>query len=218
VALQQELTGIAIAPLLTDLAKVDRLAGHGTISLDVSTSGATVSAMTRALAGHAKVALRDGAVKGINVAQAIRRARTQVSGGDGKGTAATSEATDFSELSGSFVITHGVAHNDDLDAKTPLMRVGGSGDIDLGASRLDYLVKATVVASLEGQGGAELQALRGQTIPVKLSGPLNAIGWKIDFGAMAKEKLGNKIETRREEIKQDVKDKLKERLKGLLGK
>jgi AsmA protein len=222
VALQQELAGISIAPLLTDLAKVDRLAGHGNISLDVSTSGATVSAMTKALAGHAKVALRDGAVKGINVAQAIRRAKAQVSGGgtggDGKGTAATSEATDFSEMSGSFVITNGVAHNDDLDAKTPLMRVGGSGDIDLGAARLDYLVKATVVATLEGQGGAELQALRGQTIPVKLSGPLNAIGWKIDFAAMAKEKLGNKIETRREEIKQDVKDKLKERLKGLLGK
>ncbi|MBK6854158.1 MAG: AsmA family protein [Burkholderiales bacterium] len=222
VALQQELAAISIAPLLTDLAQVDRLAGHGNVSLDVSTSGATVSAMTKALAGRAKVALRDGAVKGINIAQAIRRAKAQVSGvgagGDGKGTAATSEATDFSEMSASFVISQGVAHSDDLDAKTPLMRIGGSGDIDLGGSRLDYLVKATVVATLEGQGGADLQALRGQTIPVRLSGPLNAIGWKIDVGAMAKEKLGNKIETRREEIKQDAKDKVKEKLKGLLGR
>ncbi|MFM2060290.1 MAG: hypothetical protein RLY71_4675 [Pseudomonadota bacterium] len=224
VALQQELAGISIGPLLTDLAQVDRLTGHGNVSLDVATSGATVSAMTKALAGRAKVALRDGAVKGINIPQAIRRAKAQLGGGGGSGggggdgTAAKNEATDFSEMSASFNITNGVAHSDDLDVKTPLLRVGGSGDIDLGGSRLDYLVKATVVATLEGQGGAELQALRGQTIPVKLAGPLNAIAWKIDFGAMAKEKLGNKVETRREEIKQEVKDKVKDRLKGLLGR
>jgi AsmA protein len=217
-ALKHELTGIAIAPLLSDLAQVDRLAGHGNVSLDVNTSGATVSAMTRALAGHAQVVLHDGAVKGINIAQAIRRAKAQVSGGGREGTATRNEATDFSEMSASFDISNGVAHNQDLDAKTPLLRVGGSGDIDLGSARLDYLVKASVVATLEGQGGAELQALRGQTIPVKLSGPLNTIGWKIDFGAMAKEKLGNKIETRREEIKQGVKDKVKDRLKDLLGR
>jgi AsmA protein len=96
--------------------------------------------------------------------------------------------------------------------------VGGSGDIDLGASRLDYTVKATVVATLEGQGGAELQALRGQTVPVKLYGPFDAIAWRIDFGAMVKEAAQAKIDEKKEALKEDVKRRLTDRLRGVLGK
>ena len=123
-----------------------------------------------------------------------------------------------------------MAHNEDLDAKSPLLRVGGRGDVDLGAGRLDYLVKVTVVATLEGQGGAELQALRGQTVPVKLSGPFSAIDWKIDFGAIAKDaarqkledKLGGPLEDKAKEkgkaLEQEAKRQLGDKLKGLLGK
>lgn len=222
IGLQQQLTGIAIGPLLKDLANQDRLDGKGNVTLDVTTSGATVSAMTKALGGRATLALADGAVRGINVAQTIRQAKARLGGGAGNGTAANTEKTDFSELTGSFDITNGVARNTDLAAKTPLLRIGGAGDVDLGAQRLDYTVKATVVATLEGQGGPELQALRGQTIPVKLSGPFSAIDWKIDFAAMAKEAAGQKIDEKKEQakerLKEEAREKLGDKLKGLLGK
>ena len=52
------------------------------------------------------------------------------------------QKTDFSELSASFTIKNGVAHNEDLDAKSPLLRLGGAGDINIAASSLDYLAKA----------------------------------------------------------------------------
>lgn len=222
IGLQQQLTGIAIGPLLKDLAGQDRLEGQGNVTLDVTTTGATVSAMTKALGGRATLVLADGAVRGINVAQTIRQAKARLGGGAGNGTAANTEKTDFSELTGSFDITNGVARNTDLAAKTPLLRIGGAGEVDLGAQRLDYTVKATVVPTLEGQGGPELQALRGQTVPVKLSGPFSAIDWKIDFAAMAREAAGQKIEEKKEQakerLKEEAREKLGDKLKGLLGK
>jgi AsmA protein len=229
IGLDLQLSGIAIGPLLKDLAGRDGIAGRGNVTLDVTTAGATVGALTKALDGRAALVLKDGAVRGINIAQTLRQARAKLAG-SADGTATAGEATDFSELTASFTITGGVARNDDLQAKTPLLRVGGSGEVDLGAGRLDYLVKATVVPTLEGQGGPELQALRGQTVPVKLSGPFNAIDWKIDFGSLARDaakqqlerKLGGPLEEqakeKRKAVEQEARQKLGDKLKGLLGR
>lgn len=228
VALQQNLEGIAIGPLLKDLSGNDALQGRGNVTLDLGAASSTAAGMMKSLAGSARLELKDGAVRGINVAQVIRSAKSlargggagapAAAGGSSDGKAAKGDATDFSELSASFRIAQGVARNDDLAAKSPLLRVGGSGDIDLGASRIDYTVRATVVPTLEGQGGAELQALRGQTVPVRLSGPFSAIGWRIDFSAMAKEAAQSKIDEKREALKDDAKRRLGDKLRGLLGK
>jgi AsmA protein len=72
-----------------------------------------------------------------------------------------------------------------LSGKSPLLRLGGAGDIDIGNERLDYLVKATVVASAAGQGGKELAQLKGVTVPVKLSGSFSSPQYAIDFSGMA---------------------------------
>ena len=138
--------------------------------------------------------------------------------GEQQGSGSTSEKTDFSELTGSLRIVNGVAHNDDLSAKSPLIRVAGNGDVNIGEDRLDYTVKATVVSTLQGQGGPELQAMKGLTVPVRLTGPLTAIAWKIDFAGLASEVAKQKLDEKKEEVKEKAKEQLKDRLKGLLGK
>ena len=90
----------------------------------------------------------------------------------------------------------------------------GNGDVDIGNSRLNYLVKATVVASRQGQGAPELQALRGQTIPVRLQGPFDKIGYSIDFAGLAQEMAKQKVE---EKLKSKVPG-LGDKLKGLFGR
>lgn len=225
-AMRQKLTGINIGPLLKDAIDKEPIDGKGNVQLDVTTQGAMVSQMKKTLAGTAQLELRDGAIHGINLAQTIRNAKAKLGALSGasqqSGTSTANEKTDFSELKGSFRITNGVAHNDDLSAKSPLIRVGGAGDIDIPNERLDYLVKATVVSTLQGQGGPELQALKGVTIPVKLTGPFTSIGWKIDFGGMVNDLAKQKIDAKKEEIKEEAKTKvekqLKEGLKGLFGK
>ena len=54
-------------------------------------------------------------------------------------------------------------------------------------SQIDYTVRATVTDTSKGQDGAELAALRGLTIPLLLTGPLDAIAWKIQWSAVAAE-------------------------------
>ena len=68
--IKETLQGVQINPLLKDLADKDILEGRGDITLDVGTSGATVPQLKRALAGSARVVLKDGAYKGIKIGRA----------------------------------------------------------------------------------------------------------------------------------------------------
>ncbi len=222
-AVRQNLAGVHVGPLLADAVGKAQIEGRGNVALDVATDGGTFAQMKKKLNGTARLELRDGAVNGINVAQAVRKAKATIgelrgSAAPQTGTGSAAEKTDFSELSGSFRIANGVARNEDLNVKSPLIRVGGSGDINLGEDRLDYLAKATVVSTLQGQGGPELQALKGLTVPVKLSGPFSAIGYRIDFQGLAGELAKQKIDEKKEEVRSKVQDQIKEGLKGLFGK
>jgi AsmA protein len=231
---RQNLAGVNVGPLLKDAIGKDPIEGRGNVRLDVTTEGRTFPEMKKRLDGTARLELRDGAVHGVNVAQAVRSAQAKIGALRGAeapqtGTGSGTEKTDFSELTGSFRIVNGVAHNDDLNIKSPLIRVGGSGDVNLADERVDYLVKATVVSNLQGQGGPDLQALKGLTIPVRLSGPFSAISWKVDVEGLASELAKQKLGEKKEEVrskaqealdkeKGKVQDRIKEQFKGLFGK
>ncbi len=206
---KQNLRGISIGPLLKDLADKDILEGKGSISLDISTTGTTVSALKRSLNGNAALDLTDGAIKGINIAGTLRNAKSKLGmlKGEQSQAANPSEKTDFSELKASFIIRNGVAHNEDLAMKSPLLRLSGNGDINVGESSMNYLSKATVVGSLEGQGGAELAALKGLTIPVRIAGPYTSLKYTLDYNELA---TGA--------VKAKVQDELKDKLKSLFGR
>lgn len=227
IALRQTLSNVNVGPLLKDAADMDKLEGRGNVMLDVSGEGALVSQIKKSLAGSAKLELRDGAVKGIDIAKVISTAKARLGQLQGNpppqtGTSTAQEKTSFSELTGSFRINKGVAHNEDLRAKSPLLRVDGAGDIDIGNDRLDYLVKATVVNTLQGQGGPELQALKGLTVPVRLSGPFSSMGYKVDMGSVAtdlvKKQLEGKLEGKSGDIRSKAEEQIRGGLKGLFGR
>lgn len=215
-AVKQTLSDVRIDPLLKDLAGQDTLAGRGNVALDVTTQGDTVTALKKALAGTARLDLRDGAIKGIDVGAKLREVKSLLKGGKDVAVATDStQRTDFSELSASFRIANGVARNDDLLAKSPLLRLAGAGDIDIGNSRLDYLLKTSVVATGTGQGGKDLDAVKGLTVPVRLTGPFDKPDWKIELAGLAGEAAKAKVEEKTEALKQKTEDKLKGKLKGL---
>jgi AsmA protein len=209
IALKETLANVAIGPLVKDASGRDAVEGRGNIALDVTAAGATVNAMKKALAGTARVALRDGAVKGINLTEALRKTRAAFGSKSAQQQPAdTAQRTDFTEMTASFVIKNGVARNDDLDVKAPVLRIGGAGDIDIGNSRLNYVAKATVVATSKGQGGADLDHLAGLTIPVKLTGPFDAPKYEIDYGAIASQAAKAKAQ---EKVQQRLQDLLRRR-------
>ncbi len=187
IAIQQQLTGVQVGPLLRDLNGTDRLEGRGTVTVDLSGQGASVETLKKALRGTVAFQLKDGAIKGVNIAETLREAKAALATLRGKQVEAASgeKKTDFSELSGTFLLKDGVARNNDLTGKSPLLRLAGAGSVDIVNDTLDYLLKATVVATSKGQGGAELAQLKGITVPVRVTGPLAQPRYEFDFGAIA---------------------------------
>lgn len=224
ITIKQNLTGIDIAALGKDAANFDTLEGHGNVLLNVTTQGNKVSEMKQALNGNASLNLVDGAIKGINIAKKMRDVKTMFGAKSQTENANKAEKTDFSELKASFKIANGVAHNDDLSMKSPLLRLSGAGDINIGTDSINYVAKATLARTLEGQGGAD--NVGGLTLPVRVSGPFVDLKYNLDWSAMASDQTKQKVEAgkaaaqqkvdaKKQEVKTQLQDQLKSGLKGL---
>jgi len=216
ILIQQKLSGIHIAPLLKDMADFDTLSGRGDVTLNLTTQGNTINALKKSLNGSVALQLQDGVIKGINLAKKIRGAQDMLSKKASTQTEAVNkdEETDFSEMKASFKVKQGVAHNDDLSMKSPLLRLSGAGDIDIGNDSINYLARATLAKTLQGQGGSD--QVGGVTVPVRLSGPFTNLKYKLEFGSMVSDAAKQKIEAKKEEIKAEIKTEAKEQLKNKL--
>lgn len=215
IGFKQDMKGIAIGPLLVDAINNDMLSGKGNLSVDVNTQGNTVGALKKALAGNAAMNLADGAIKGIDIAGMVRdvKGKLNVLKSGSNTDSDKSKKTDFSELTGTFVIKNGVAHNEDLAMKAPIFRLTkgeSKGDIDIGNEKIDYTAKPTIVGTTKGQGGKEADQLTGVSLPIKITGTFANPKFGMDlaaFGAaLAKSNLLDNV----------AGDKA-EAVKGLLG-
>lgn len=173
-----DLTGLAIEPFLTAAMGFERLRGTGAFNIDITASGASQAQMVRTLNGTGAIDFRNGAIKGINLAQIIRTALTNPI--SGWSNAATKD-TDFSELTGSFRITDGTLTNNDLNMLGPLLRLTGAGSTSIVAQTIDYRLKPKLVASLEGQGGGQAAGL---DVPVRVTGTWANPRFAPDIGAV----------------------------------
>ena len=183
IAMKEAIQGVQIGPLLRDAAEQDRLEGRGNVNLDLAMAGPSIAALKKSMSGSARVELRDGSVKGINLGEAIQDVRSVIGAKSAKAND-PSKRTDFSEITASFAIRNGVAHNEDLQGKAPLFRLGGAGDVDIGNSTVNYGAKASLVATSKGQGGRDLSNLAGVTIPVRVTGALEKPDITVDFAEL----------------------------------
>ena len=166
VHIKEDIKGAAVGALLRDYARKDLLDGRGDIAFDVNAAGTTTLAIKRALAGSARIQMKEGSIKGINLNDPMRNVTSVVSTKTTKHD--PSQKTGFSDLSATFAIKNGVARNDDLKVQAPLLRIGGAGSLDIGNNGIDYLAKATLSTG-------------GVTVPVKLSGALDNPTWNVDY-------------------------------------
>ncbi|PPD11961.1 AsmA family protein [Methylophilus sp.] len=189
VAIQQNLQNIAVGPMLVDTINNDMLSGNGNLNLNVTAQGNTVTALKKSLGGSVDLRMADGAVKGFDLAGTIRDAKGKLNllKGQSNANADNSKKTDFSELTATFNIKNGVAHNDDLAMKAPVFRLTkgeSKGDIDIGKEQINYVAKPTLVNSLKGQGGKDAEQLGSIGVPVKITGTFAAPKFAIDMAAL----------------------------------
>jgi AsmA protein len=226
--LNQSMSRILSGPLLKDLTGEDTLLGSGNLDMALTSQGQTVTQLKRGLNGDVTFDFRDGAVKGFNLAKMIRNTKARL-----KGEAITSfnepEQTDFSELTGQAKIVNGVVNNQVLRAKSPYIRLEGSGKAYLMDERLKYSIRPVIVNTPTGQDGDALKDLVGIPIPVKIKGDWSDPDFSIQLSkileeqqkAKLKKKLDEKIDEKvgeelEEKLPGELQDKLKDKLKGLL--
>ena len=220
-AVNTQLQGLNAGPFLKDLTGKDSVSGTGNLNLDVTASGATVGDVRKSLNGSVNFALQNGAVKGFNLGQIIRKSQALLSGQQLSAQDSTQQETDFATLSASGQFVNGVLKSDTLDAKSPLLRLSGAGQVDLVNETINYVAKPTVVESSQGQGGKELDALRGVTIPIELTGNMYAPKYRVLVGDIAKQQatqqLQKQFDAHQDQIQQKLNEKLGDKLGGDLG-
>lgn len=218
VAFKAQLASLNAAPFLKDLIGKDRVSGLGNLTLDLSGRGDTVGELRRTLNGDFAFRVENGAVKGFNLAQVVRRAQATLGGNVAYQEAAEAPQTDFTVFSASARIINGVLKSDQLDGASPLFRVGGAGEIDLANETINYLAKPTIVNTLKGQGGKGLEQLAGLTIPIRLSGnlyhPKVSLDLKTALQQKATEQLRGQLKDKEDELRGKLQEKLGEKLGG----
>jgi AsmA protein len=164
--LRAEIAGVRALPLLSTLAGFDRIDGTMQGTLDLRSSGTSVAALIGALGGSARMELRDGEIRGVNVARMIRAlASGSLAGWRDNAT----ESTDLSRFTASFNIEQGQAATSDLAMAGPLVRMTGAGRFDLPNQALAFRVDPKLVLSSQGQGGTGNPI--GLGVPVMIEGP-----------------------------------------------
>lgn len=175
-------SGVQVQPLLKAVAGNDRITGTGEFTLDVDASGNSQADMVRNLNGKGTLMVRNGMIKGVNLAQMARNIRGAFTG---QVTGAAKD-TDFSELGGSYTITSGIISNQDLGMKAPYMRLSGKGDVNLPAYTIHYRLVPEVVDTGKGQGGADKS---GIAVPILIAGSLDNPSFTPDVNSMVQDAL-----------------------------
>lgn len=208
---KQKLSGVDINQVLTLFADFRKLRGHGNAVVDLTASGNSVELLKKSAQGTISARLTDGAWTGINIGKTLRETRTLLSGGLQTRPSVADEETDFSEMTATVKLAGGIASNDDLAAKSPLLRIAGQGQANLVNSTLDYRVQASVVGTSQGQGGKDLEQLKGLTVPVRIKGTFDKPTYALDYSAMLKDSTKAKLE----EQKKQLQDKAKQEIEAV---
>ena len=179
--IKADVKSVAMKALLQSAMKVERIEGTGLLAMDVAGRGANQQAIVNSLGGTGSVTVKNGAIRGVDLAAVSRTIQNVLSGALGAATSGSS-STDFAEAGGKFVIKNGVMHNDDFHLLNPFVRIAGSGDINLGPRTLNFRIEPKVVMTGAGQGGARDAA--GIGIPFQISGPWEKPSYRPDLKAV----------------------------------
>jgi AsmA protein len=196
--------------LIQDLFNVKRLSGTMNMHITTRGLGPTVSEIRHTLQGRMNFSLKDGAIEGLNIWNAVERAYALAKGLPPPPPAP--DRTEFADVHGSAVIRNGVLDNRDFVAQLPFMQLTGAGKLDLAELTLDYNLRARITGSPKLGAHTDLSGLAGNTIPVRITGTLSNLSVRPDIGEAARARVQSEVNTKKTELR----DKAKKKLQDLL--
>jgi AsmA protein len=167
-AMHCDLVNVGALPLLTSLADFDKIEGRLQAKIAARSAGNSQQAIMSNMSGTVFATFQDGAIRGINVAQMIRSLTASTLSG-WQEDPAKEQSTDLTQLSASFRIDRGQATTTDLNLVGPLVKVTGTGTIDLATKQIGFRVEPKLVLTTQGQGRTSDPV--GFGVPVMIEGP-----------------------------------------------
>jgi len=192
--------GIQAGPLMKDALQKELIEGTLNAELVFSMKGQTPDKIKKTLTGQGEILFTDGAVVGIDLANAVRNVKANLGMGE---QVKEKPRTDFAELKIPFTAKKGLVNTKGASLVSPLIRVLVKGDIDLVKENLDLRVDPKFVATLKGQGDSKKRS--GLMVPVLITGSFSSpkirpdLKGMIDTDALSKEGLKSILGTKEDQ-------------------
>jgi len=214
-SVDQTLDDVNLAALGQDLLGSQDITGTGDVKLKLATTGRNLGAMRRDLDGDVSFTVTKGSLEGIDLWFELRRARARLDGETLPERGDAARRTTFSSLSATGVVDNAVLTNRDLNGTLDFMTVDGSGTVNLIDDKIAFDLVAKMVDGPVLQSDPAMVKYAGKTLPLKVTGTIDAPSVLPDFSAILKQQVTEEAEKKIEERTDEVKDRVRDRLRGL---
>ena len=185
ITVKQSLRGVQMGAMLEGTPNAGRLAGKGSLGLEMSAQGSSVGALRKTLNGNVSLAIAHGTLAGIDLRSALIEGKSALGTKNPERVhpANFAEKTQFFELIANFNFNDGKVSGSGFEMKSPLIRTAGEGEINLDSGNFQYRLNATVSSAINPRTSGELVDFKGVTVPIRVSGPYLSPNIEFDFAA-----------------------------------
>jgi|GEM_PF-2650750 len=149
------LSGTRLEQLLSPLG-YKQLSGAANADISIATQGKNQADWASELKGDGQLQVADGSYTGFDILAIVGNIKSAL-----RLSNQADQKTEFSSLGGSFTIKKGVASNNDLQVKSPLLHVTGKGTVNIAERTLKYRLLPELLAN---------SATPGIPVPLLLQG------------------------------------------------
>lgn len=193
-AVDLDLDGIQIEPLLKDFLDKDFITGTTLAKISLSMTGDAPDQIKKTLNGKGTLQFKDGKIRNVNILGMIQNLQAAF----GSGTSTAAQETPFSEFQSQFAITNGVVNTTGTTLSSPVLRAEVTGSADLVKERLDFRLNPTYI-NPKNQREAGL-SVSGTQVPVLISGTFSDPKFKPDLETAAKKVVKEKLTEKLSEV------------------
>jgi AsmA protein len=191
------LSDVAVQPLLRDATGFNHLIGKGSLALDVAGRGKSQREIIGTLNGKGSLDLANGKITGIDLIAFMKKLASTVTGAQGG-----ANETNFGSLTGTYTITNGILHNNDLKLASPELPMTGAGTVNLPLRQVNYKLTPNIAGVV--------------AVPVDITGSWDNLSYRPDVSGLAKGLMNDPGKTL--DLLKQQRSGAKNLLKGLFGK
>jgi AsmA protein len=217
-SVEQTLDDVNLAALGQDLLGSQDVTGTGDVRLKLTTAGQNLGAMRRDLDGDVAFNVTNGSLEGIDLWFELRRARARLDGETLPERGDAPRRTTFSSLSATGVVEDALLTNRDLNGTLDFMTVDGSGTVNLLDDTIAFDLVAKMVDGPVLQSDPAMVKYAGKTLPLKVTGTIDAPSVLPDFSAIVRQQVTQEVEDKVDEQVDEAKERVRDRLRGLLNR